>query len=548
MRRFLVIFIILILSFLVRVINISSNPPGLTPDEATLGYNAFSILKTGKDEYGTTLPIVFKSFGDYKPGLYVYLTAPLVAIFGLNEASVRLPSIIAGVTTVFLVYLTTKKLFDNEKLAIIAMGVAAINPWLIFFSRGAWEANVSLALTLAGVYFFLKSFTNTKLLILSFVLFAATLLTYQGAKISTLIVMVILLEVYANQVKESFITKNRRVFLFSFVICFIVSIPIFISFTNGQTQRLTVYSLFSYPRPEKELKPFLSQGGEKVGDESYYLFHSEKINFIRAIAGRYFNNFSGRFLFFEGDWSNPVNSAPNHGMLLITDIVFLPIGIYVVLKRKLSKESIFVLLWGLSAPLSAALSRDEVNAVRDLNLAIPLIIITAFGVKMLADSKYKYLLVIYVFGVIYLMDALFVHLPSHNSNIWRYGYKDVFSFLENTGKNKNIIIEQSFNQPYIYYLFYKASYNPHLDPKIYQSQEKLVESQYKGDVGFIEKLDNIEFKAIDLNALQFKKGVVFVGSAEAVPDWSSFKDHFNLLKETKYLDGHNIAFRIWEVK
>src|SRR5258708_4621414 len=146
---FLILFVLFVALFL-RVYKVESNPPGLTSDEASLGYNAYSILKTGRDEYGTLLPIIFKSFGDYKPGLYVYLAVPAIATLGLNETAVRLPSVIAGIFTVYLVYLVTRELFKNDRLALISLVVAATNPWLIYFSRGAWEVNIALTLTLTG--------------------------------------------------------------------------------------------------------------------------------------------------------------------------------------------------------------------------------------------------------------------------------------------------------------------------------------------------------------------------------------------------------------
>src|SRR5438270_3600910 len=86
--------LIIVLGFFLRIVNLQVSPPGFNADEAALGYNAYSILKTGKDEWGETLPLVFKSFSDYKPGVYVYLDIPFVALFGLNELAVRLPSII----------------------------------------------------------------------------------------------------------------------------------------------------------------------------------------------------------------------------------------------------------------------------------------------------------------------------------------------------------------------------------------------------------------------------------------------------------------------
>src|SRR5260221_12764213 len=108
-----------LLAVILRVWHLGSIPPGLTPDEASLGYNAYSILHTGRDEYGKFLPIIFKSFGDFKPGLYVYLAVPTVALCGLNELSVRLPSVIAGTVSVLLIFLIVKELFKDEKLAFI---------------------------------------------------------------------------------------------------------------------------------------------------------------------------------------------------------------------------------------------------------------------------------------------------------------------------------------------------------------------------------------------------------------------------------------------
>ncbi len=542
-----------------RLCMLASVPPSLTPDEAALGYNAYSIFKTGHDEYGKLLPIIFKSFGDYKPGLYVYLTIPSVILFGLSEFSTRLPSALAGILSVFVIYLIVNKLF-SKRLATFSALVAATNPWLIYFSRGAWEANVSLALTLVGIYLFLKSFDKTKLLFLSSLAFALTLITYQGAKLSTSLVVLILLIVFWKEFKGNFILKNFRTTLISVFIGLVISAPIILSLFNGQIQRLGIYSVFTWPRPEAQLTPFLAEGGERVGDISYYLFHSETFNFVRVITGKWFNNFSGKFLFFEGDWANPVSSAPYQGMLLLSDIFLLPIGIFVILKRKLGKGELFFLLWLLLAPLPVALSRDEVNAVRDLNLAIPLVVVLGLGLDKIISwinlqrfslLFYSLISIIYILGFTYFLDAYFVHLPAHNSNYWRYGYKELFdTIVPLEPKYKDIIVEQSFNQPYIYFLFYQAMENPQtFNPNKYQIQEKLVNSQYVGDVGFIEKLDNIQFKIVDLSALRFLHGALVGSSPQGLPpDWSPDKNNFILIREIKYLNNRDTAFKVVESK
>ncbi len=549
-KNWILITIILIAAIL-RLWKLGSVPPGLTPDEASLGYNAYSILHTGKDEYGRFLPIIFKSFGDYKPGLYVYLDVPFIATLGLNEFSTRLPSAFFGILGVYLVYLIVKKLeMDNWKLPALAAFAAAVNPWLIYFSRGAWEANISLTLTLAGAIFFLKSCQNKKWLIPSAVFFGLTLLTYQGAKLSTAILVFVLFISFRSyfKIKDFFIPGILGV---------LIILPVLAAFFRGQTFRLNIYSIFSYPRPKESLQVFLKEGNEKIGGVSYYLFHSENLNFARAIFGRLSNAFSGEFLFFEGDYENPVHTAPYQGVLSLSDFVFLPLGIFILLRKKIKGGSLLILLWLILAPLPAALSRDRVSAVRSLNTSIPLIVISALGILSFFEwvkiQKAKLLLFFlalffYLFSFVYFLDAYFIHVPKHNSELWRYGYKEAMIYLfSNKDKFNNIVFEQSFNQPYIYYLFYDAMINR--DQKNiakYQNQEVLVGSQYVNDVGFVEKIDAVNFKKIDWQVLKKNSGtLVFASPVALPPDYLKDSD---LVYEIKYLNGRDVAFEIIKIK
>ena len=110
--------IITICAFLLRIVNYQYPP--LLWDEASIGYNAYSLLQTGRDEYGKIFPLIFKSFGDYKPGVYIYLTIPFIAIFGLTELSVRLPSIILGSLLPILLYLLITTLNPKSKKRLYA--------------------------------------------------------------------------------------------------------------------------------------------------------------------------------------------------------------------------------------------------------------------------------------------------------------------------------------------------------------------------------------------------------------------------------------------
>ena len=58
--------LILLIAFILRFYKLGIVPDGLQQDETSIGYNAYSILKTGRDEHGVYLPQNFQAFGEYK--------------------------------------------------------------------------------------------------------------------------------------------------------------------------------------------------------------------------------------------------------------------------------------------------------------------------------------------------------------------------------------------------------------------------------------------------------------------------------------------------
>src|SRR5258708_14650395 len=128
---------IIVLAFVLRFYHLNSYP-AFNADEASIGYDAYSLLQTGKDQHGNSWPIDFQSFNDYKPGLYVYIVLPFVKLLGLNEWAVRIPNAFIGVASVYVIYLLVKELFgkERESLALVSALFLAISPWHIHFSRG----------------------------------------------------------------------------------------------------------------------------------------------------------------------------------------------------------------------------------------------------------------------------------------------------------------------------------------------------------------------------------------------------------------------------
>jgi len=82
----------------------TDSPAGLYIDETSIGYNAYSIVETGRDEHGRFMPLFFEAFGEYKLPIYIYSVVLAQLILGPSDLSVRLPSVIFGVLTIPLLF------------------------------------------------------------------------------------------------------------------------------------------------------------------------------------------------------------------------------------------------------------------------------------------------------------------------------------------------------------------------------------------------------------------------------------------------------------
>ena len=322
----------------------------------------------------------------------------------------------------------------------------------------------------------------------------------------------------------------------------LLAVPIIMSLFTGKSGRIEVMSLFSYERPEKYIQETILNH-EDFGKDSivYGLFHSEGLNFARGIAGRYFNYFSGKFLFFEGDWSSLRHSSPNVGYLLLAEIPILLVGFFEMFKKN-NKNASFILLWLMLAPISAAITRDSVHGVRALSLVIPFAIVLGFGLeKVLSIKPISYILIsclyIYNFGV--YLDSYYTQNKFANAENYFYGYRETVRRLGEIGENKKIIFSQGYDQPYIFFLFYRK-----VDPLVFQKNLSYVEG-INGDVGFVENLDEIEFRPIKWASDKMLTNTLLVGKTPVFPPEEVNNPNEYKVDSIKYPSGHD-AFLIVE--
>lgn len=553
-KKYWVLILIAILAFSLRVYKLGEYPVGLTWDEPALGYNAYSILKTGRDEYGKLFPLTFKSFGDFKPGLFIYYLVPFVAIFGLTKFSIRLPSALAGVGTVVAIFFLTKIIFSKRKeftwLPYLTSLLLAISPWNIHFSRGAWEINLALFTIVLGVIFFFQAIKvrTIKLFSLAFFFFTVSFYVYHGVKVF-LVTLLIGLFGFLYSDWQSFPRKKKKT---SMVLLFFLLMTIFFSY-KASCGRQKLMAFFSYKRPLEEVVEIKSQE-ETHRLLNFFLYHSETLSMARGVASRYFNHFSGRFLFFEGDWVSPRHGVPYMGMLYYVEIPFLLIGLGYALAKMRKPEEKLLFWWLIISPIPSAVTRDTVHGIRSYWMVIPLMVFTAIGIYVFTSwlkrkSEKLFLtgsLMIvlgYLFCLALYSDLYYIHLPKRNSAGWNFGTEEIMRMIaDGKSKYEKIVVTQEYGQPYIFYLFYTQ-----YSPQEYQAQAHLKENPW-GDVGMVEKIDNIEFRNVYWPDDRSCQNCLFIGDGFGLPKKDIFQTPgARVLKEIHFLDG-KLAYRIVETK
>lgn len=537
---------ILTVAIFLRFYQLSSIPPSLNWDEAALGYNAYSILETGKDEYGNILPLVFKSFGDYKPGIYVYLTVPFVAIFGLNEFSTRAASSLFGALTILAIYYLVLELFSRKRLALTSALFLAISPWHLLLSRPAYESIVAVFFNVCGILFFLKFIRKKSYLffLLSSIAFLISLYTYQVSKLFVPLIVFGLIGFWFSQVKNLI---NLKTISTSAVIILLVLPIYFGTFFGGQGGRLEVFSAFSYPQTQEEIKNLEIDDQSKSDSTLFQLWHNQSYYLAKIVLYHYLNHFSPNFLFFNGDSQNSRTAIVDNGLMYLFDIPFLFFGVYALTKFISNKSRFFVLYWLLISPIPAAITRDLIAPIRAANLVVPLVIFSAFGADYLLEKLKQFSKVgIAIFAILgmfmiwnflFLIDSYFIHYPKLGSKDWLYGHKEAVEVINKYyDQVDHIVFTTNYNEPYVFTLFYRK-----YPPRDFQKQAKLEMTRGPFDVGEVAGYDKFSFRPIYWPNDRDLKNTLVIGTEMELPQKDLARDvalsKAEMIEQIKFLDG-----------
>ena len=515
----ILLIIISLLSVGLFLYKMNISPPALNADEATNAYDAYSILKTGRDQYGNFMPLRFKSFGDYKLPLLTYFAIPFIKIFGLTETGVRMVNFPFVLLFPLIIFLLIQELFDKKNVSLLASFLSAFAPGLQLLGRQAHEGYMTVFFLTLVFYFFLKLIKKQN--ILNYFLFFITLLiSLFGYHFSRLWAGLYFLLFLFYILKK--ILSKWSIFVFILVILLFGTTDLI--YKPTRIKNLLFFNNLGFSLKINELR---SEGGSR-------LVYNKLTVGLKDLSFEYLKYFSPQFLVINGD-GNSRFGFPGISPITAFEYIFIFIGLYFLFKNK-EKWRYLILLIFLFSPLSASLSWNGESITRSIFIFIPIFIISAYGVINFVNKKYIFYLFLvpcFLFFNFYSWDFYFNHYPKRAVVLrsWQAGYKELSNYIKtNYNRFDKFYITKKNGQPYIYLLFYLQ-----YPPEIYQKESFLSSADQYG-FGQVEKFDKFIF---DINNRKDLKNSAIIGFPD---DFSDIEKPY--LKEIKV--GTEIIFYIKE--
>lgn len=514
-KQIILLAIVLCLTLFIRLYQLDQIPFGLNIDEASMGYNAYSLSQTGKDRYGQAFPIIFRSFGSFQAPLYTYLIIPFVQLFGTSIFTVHLVSALSGFIIVccsFLIsYFGFKK---NFYLAIIATMVVGFSPWSILFTRVGTEASLGLALFTLSITFFVLSQNRIIFLIPATFFLGMATHAYYSERLTSIFFFI----GYVLLFFKKFV-KQKKWLVLTAAVFIITLLPHLVIVQSGAfTRRLEQVNYFSE-------ETFLKQG-----DNLRNLPLGRVLYIIREFSSQYITYFSPKNLFFEAD-PQPARSMPDLSVFYSWMVAPYFIGIYYLVKnRSFALIKILILIITIS-PIPAALTRDPFYTLRTLVFLWSISFTIAFGIySILIKIPYFYLklgliTILLLFSSVSLYTSYFILFKYERAENFGYSYIKLLEFIEEDENfsKKKFVIDNSRDLGAGVRMAYLKRYDP---VKLQQTLSLAVGDKYYSSLEFEEKydLDNIEARPIFWKRDVYEEQIL-IGDSLAISD-EQIEEHF----------------------
>lgn len=469
--RLLLVFIIAVF---LRFYRLGEIPVGLYSDEAAIGYNAYSIIKTGRDEFGIYFPSIFKSFNDYKPPVAIYSVAVSEFFFGLTDWAVRFPSAVLGSLGVLSIYALARQLGLSKTLSVLTAGLLAINPWNILFSRSVMEVGVANVLLISAVACFLAGLKKPIFLLFSTLLMVLSFYTYHASLLFIPLLLFILILCNLKKLLE-----YKKWLIASGLIGLFLLFPLYRNLNSGELLvRAKGISVFSNL---PSIDPYNREIGYLLADDNKWwarFIHNRRLVSINLIIDGYLKHFTPQFLFYNH--GNAMFKVGGFGMFYFWELFTIPFGILVLMRKK-AKAAVLMAAWLMLAPLSSSFSFLAPSVIRSMYMSTPLIFFSAGGTEALwlwlrsrgmswlRISRW-FLLFIILLTSLSFSHFYFSHYSKESKYNWDGKYWEMARYLEGAAAEyrKIVLIPEAggdFNEPYIFLLYYLK-----FPPQVYLQQ------------------------------------------------------------------------------
>jgi len=478
----------LITGVALRTVWLDKVPPGFHHDEACNGYDAYSILQTGRDQHGNLFPILVQAFNDYRMPLFDYSLIPLIAAFGLKPSVVRLGAAIWGIVDLGAVSLVAGLMLGLPGAAITAL-LGALSPWQISLSRFGAEyitASATVSLAMACFFLWLRK-RDGRWLILCGVFFGLSLYSHAITRVFTVLMILLLSHLYRRELARAL---NDGLLALGMLVLF--ATPQIIFFLLRPAEALLQFKYYSL------FEQATAQGGSLW-------------NLLALLCANFAAYFSPSFLLLRGDrgdlWS--LLHVPGFGELLPAQAVLVLLGVIAFFSTRRAKLAGFLLVWLLLAtvpaaltvppgawppapdgphglptasvlinspvryaPLTPSLLFANPSCRRDLLAIAPWILLSALGFMVLIEFTSKnrllravlvsLLLAAIIFSGGRFIRSYFRDYPTIAAPFFSYGMDKVVKAVEefNGGQGPAAITDRP-TMPYIFVLFF-GSYDPAL--------------------------------------------------------------------------------------
>ena len=474
-RILMLLLLILIFGSGLRLWQLGKIPEGFYSDEALYGYEAYSLSKTGRDQFGYEWPISVAGFGDYRPAAYIWATVPFIKYFGLTEFATRLPSALASIMTLILVFYFVWEVTKKPKIALFATLLLAISPLSLYFGRMAHETNLMTLFIVAGCVCLWKCRQKNGYAVQAMLFFAAAVYTYHSARV---FVPLFLLLTYWLFRKTIF--QDKRMVVLSLLTLFVFSLPLVNELRNPESwSRIQGVSLWTDPG----LIPRINEWRGRVSGFGVPVILSRMLVnkvtiFSLSFVNNYLSHFSPDFLLSKGD-PNGVYNTPKSGILYWVDPLLMLIGALVLYKRERRT------FWWVGGSILLGLIPDALTRVAPasprIHLVLPFVVLlSGMGMATLGSLKpkaiYYFVSILLVINTWWFWYQYLLVRPLERSDAWQTGTKEMVLTAQKLAPRFDQIWISRSGWGWIHLVFHTR-----LDPALWQKQIRIAE---RNDMGF----------------------------------------------------------------